>query len=220
LKSGIGIEKIPAILLAAGEGRRFGGNKQLAKLGKRHLIEYALRAITDVQAIDSFTVLGARAAEILPNIEEYGSRVIINALWPGGIGTSIKFGLRTVLEEFPDAPAIMICVADQPYLNAEFVERLLNARRQNPTRIIASKYEEQVGTPAIFPCQYFDEILAIGDGEGAKSLIQEYRSEVVLLEQPQLALDIDTQSDLEKWVESSLISRPAIGRMGYAFQVE
>ncbi len=217
MKSGIGTERIPVLLLAAGEGRRFGGNKQLVKLGDRFLIEFALRAITEVESVDCWTVLGARAGEIMPVIQDYGARVIVNATWPGGIGNSIKFGLRKILEEVPNAQAVMICVADQPHLNADFVKRLLNAQSQNPLRIVASKYEEQVGTPAIFPRQYFDEILAIADGEGARSLIQEYRADVIMLEQPLLALDIDTPQDLERWVDTKHIARPAIGRMANAF---
>ena len=36
------------ILLAAGEGRRFGGPKQLARVGGRPLIEHALEALAEL----------------------------------------------------------------------------------------------------------------------------------------------------------------------------
>ena len=57
--------EIGGIILAAGEGRRFGGAKQLAPLNGRPLIEHALEAMLAVPALDPVViVLGAHADRI------------------------------------------------------------------------------------------------------------------------------------------------------------
>ena len=60
------------ILLAAGEGRRFGGPKQLARVDGRPLIEHALEALHDLDR--RIVVLGARADEVRAGADLRGVR--------------------------------------------------------------------------------------------------------------------------------------------------
>ena len=54
--------EIGGIVLAAGEGKRFGGVKQIAKLDGRPLLEHAIRAMLAVPSISPVVVvLGAHA---------------------------------------------------------------------------------------------------------------------------------------------------------------
>src|SRR5437762_11604793 len=65
---------IGGVVLAAGEGSRFGGAKQLADLNGRPLLEHSLAALAAVPAVEKFVlVLGARAEEIRSRIDSHGA---------------------------------------------------------------------------------------------------------------------------------------------------
>ena len=59
--------RIGGLVLAAGEGSRFGGTKQLAPLGGRPLVEYALGAVAALTP--RVVVLGHEADAILAAVD-------------------------------------------------------------------------------------------------------------------------------------------------------
>ena len=61
-------------MLAAGEGKRFGGPKQVAVLDGRPLLEHAVRAMLAVPAIDPVVVvLGAHADAVREQVDLSGA---------------------------------------------------------------------------------------------------------------------------------------------------
>src|SRR4029450_11407619 len=58
---------VGGLILAAGEGRRFGGTKQLAELEGRPLLEHALTAMASISP--RVVVLGHAADEILESVD-------------------------------------------------------------------------------------------------------------------------------------------------------
>ena len=80
------------ILLAAGEGRRFGGPKQLARVGGRPLIEHALAALGDLDR--RIVVLGARAGDVQAGADLRGAEIVVCPDWSEGMGASLRSGLE------------------------------------------------------------------------------------------------------------------------------
>jgi CTP:molybdopterin cytidylyltransferase MocA len=73
---------IGGIVLAGGEGRRFGSPKQLARLRGRPLIEWAVEAMLAAPAIDSVVVvLGARFAAIRGTAKLEPARTVVCDAW-------------------------------------------------------------------------------------------------------------------------------------------
>ena len=76
-----------ALVLAAGEGRRFGGTKQLAAAGGRPLLEHALQAVTAVSP--RVVVLGHAADEIRAGVDLQGAEpVVCERLARGPVGVA------------------------------------------------------------------------------------------------------------------------------------
>ena len=81
--------EIGGIVLAAGEGKRFGGCKQVARLDGRPLLEHAVRAMLSVPAIDPVVVvLGAHADEIRAAVDLSGADVVVCDAWADGQSAS------------------------------------------------------------------------------------------------------------------------------------
>jgi len=106
------------LVLAAGEGRRFGGTKQLAELGGRPLIEHALAALGELERV--VVVLGARAEEIRAGADLGRAEVIVCGDWSDGMSASLRSGLDALAE----AAEVVIVLADQPFITAAVVERV------------------------------------------------------------------------------------------------
>src|SRR5829696_3525039 len=90
------------LVLAAGEGRRFGGPKQLARVGDRPLVEHALAAVRGLDRV--VVVLGARAEEIRAGADLAGAEVVVCPEWADGMGASLRHGLAAVVARVRAAP--------------------------------------------------------------------------------------------------------------------
>jgi len=121
-----------------------------------------------------------------------------NKEWQRGIGSSIRCGIRGLLKSAPDVEASVLLVCDQPAVDARIIERLIALRETTRKSIIASRYADTLGVPALFDRSFFPELLSLGDKAGAKSIISRNRNRVEEFAFPQGEVDIDTWEDWEK----------------------
>ena len=92
--------EIGGIVLAAGEGKRFGGPKQVAVLDGRPLLEHAVRAMLAVPALDPVVVvLGAHADAVREQVDLGGVDVVVCDRWADGQSASLQAGVAALGEE-------------------------------------------------------------------------------------------------------------------------
>jgi len=97
---------ISALVLAAGEGTRFGGTKQLEILRGKPLVQYAVDAASAAGVGEIVVVLGhdaLRVRDALALPEQ--SRFVVNERYAQGQSTSLAAGLRALDAESGSAPA-------------------------------------------------------------------------------------------------------------------
>jgi molybdenum cofactor cytidylyltransferase len=190
------------ILLAAGESKRFGGlPKQLLKIQGKSLLRHATETALKSSAETVCVVLGANAEKIKPEIENLPVRICINEKRSGGLSSSLKKGLKKLLETDPSLAAVCVMLADQPRVNAKNLSNLINIFQTEKPLIVASEYAGTVGVPAIFSRDLFGEIFALKSSNGAKMLILKRLASVRKTPLPEAAFDIDTPADYEKLLE-------------------
>lgn len=181
------------VILAAGQGSRFGGVKQLAIFEQKTLLEHVIEISLAVN-LPVNVILGAHASIILKEISiPPNVNVIINQNWAEGLSSSIK----TAVNELENSTAILFLLADQVLVNQYHINQLLNLHFQNTHKIIASFYNQILGVPMIIPQLYFKDLLLFTGDFGAKQLLQKHVQDVISVPMPQAAFDIDTQQDLE-----------------------
>src|SRR4051794_25155166 len=98
---------VAGVLLAAGEGRRFGGAKQLAPLRGRPLLEHALATMTAV-CDPVVVVLGARAEDVRAGVDLAGAQAVVCDDWATGTFASLRCGLHAVGH---DHDAVVVALA-------------------------------------------------------------------------------------------------------------
>ena len=118
-----GVPVVGGLILAAGEGRRFGGPKQLAPLRGRPVLEHAVRAMVAVPAIDPlFVVLGARAAEVRAGVDFHGAESTVCADWDEGVAASLRHGVAALGE----VDAVVVTLGDQPFITPQVIAGALD----------------------------------------------------------------------------------------------
>ena len=180
-----------ALLLAAGAGSRFQGpsHKLRAMVKGRPLFSWALEAVLEAE----FPLIAVVTRDdLLDDLVPAGVTVLRNHRWAHGMATSLQVGVAWAGEHGADA--VIVGLADQPFLGAEPWRRVAmanqplavatyNGLRRNPVRIAAE----------IWP------LLPVTGDEGARSLLRQHSdlvSEVPCLGNPS---DIDTLEDLRAW---------------------
>lgn len=181
------------VILAAGEGRRFGGVKQLAPWRGKPLIRWPVDACLAVSDADTFLVLGAHREAVRPVLDADAPRVLVNRDWRDGMAASI----RTAVQQLGDYSALLFLAGDQPAVTADHLRRMVGLWRGEPRRIVAARYRQIPGIPVLFPADLFPELLALEGDRGARGLLTRHGERVLALDMPEAALDIDRPADLD-----------------------
>lgn len=184
---------VATILLAAGGSSRLGEPKQLLPFGRdtllRHLAEIALAA----ELGPVIVVLGAVEERCRKTLSGLPVTVVANPAWEEGMGSSIAVGMEAVGEASHRAALIMLC--DQPAITHDHLCALEQHQRSTGKSIVASRYSDTLGPPAVFTAHHFPQLRLLRGREGAKSLFQN-QSDFSAIACPEAALDIDTKNDL------------------------
>lgn len=192
MKDGI---KYGIVILAAGESSRLGSPKQLLPYHDKSLLANIVDASLQVPSAQTVVVTGASADQIKKEIAAKEVLTGYNENWKSGISSSIKKGLETVTEKFPSIEACIVAVCDQPYVTAALLNGLIARYRTSGKGIVASAYADTAGTPALFSNKYFDELMRLEGGDGAKKLLKKYSGDLALLPFEKGDIDIDTPQD-------------------------
>lgn len=155
-----------AILLAAGNSRRFGGNKLLEPFQGKLLYEYTLELAGNL-LLDEI-ILVTQYEEIMKREKGKGITLIYNPNPEKGISESIKLGVK---QAGPEADLIFF-VCDQPYLKKETVLGMQQEFFKNPTGIVCAKSKLRSGNPNIFASCFYDELLKLENDVGGKKIIK------------------------------------------------
>ncbi|MCB0374081.1 MAG: nucleotidyltransferase family protein [Muricauda sp.] len=179
------------LLLAAGASTRMGETvKQLLPWNNTTLLGHAIeQAVKISQKLT--VVLGANAEIIQPTITA-DVEVIINPDWEMGMGTSISFGTHHVLKSKNESNGILILLADQPFLDADYLSELKNEFETGNYKIVGTNYGKRVGVPAIFEASLFSELTGLHQDVGAKKIIERQKEYTKALDAKGRELDIDT----------------------------
>jgi len=193
--------QIGTVILAAGDSSRLGQPKQLLRISGKSLVRRIIDAAGEAGCSPITVVTGGDHDEIVRELEETRVIVVQNKNWQHGIGTSIRAGVKKLVDNVQDLQAVVLLVCDQPFVTARTIEGLITLREKMNKSIVASRYADTLGVPALFDRSFFQELLSLSDEAGAKSIILRNRERVAQFRFPEGNLDIDTLHDYEKLTE-------------------
>ena len=199
------------MLLAAGQGSRFGRPKALVELDGQTLAERGVTLLRAGGTDPLLIVTGAAQVELRP---EHQARTVYNGEWRTGMGSSLRAALRALTEPeaAPEIGAVVVALADQPLVGAEAVGRLIAAYRAG-AKVAVAAYDGKPRNPVLLAREHWPEVIATATGDqGARAFLRARPELVTLVECGDTGRpdDIDTPADLEHIA----VSRPGPPRCG------
>ncbi len=194
------VGEIAILLLAAGSSSRLGHSKQLLKVNNIPLLTSSVMAAIESDAHKVVVVLGANEVAHRNLIYHLPVEIVYNPTWQKGMGNSLKVGLTHLTKGTHHLAAIIIMVCDQPLITSSHLKRLIQKFKDTKSPIVASYYSGMAGVPSLFDNSNFSNLLALGDEEGAKKIIQQKMELVKTIDFQEGAIDIDTDQDLEEFI--------------------
>jgi molybdenum cofactor cytidylyltransferase len=186
-------QRVFAVVLAAGESRRFGSTKQLAEFDGVALVAHAVRRAEAVCGDRTILVIGSDWQNVLAVCGTLRGFFVRNDNYVSGLASSIACGARSVA---PGADAMLLTMADQPLITTVHLQTLIDAWRAAPSDIIVSEYAGTQGPPVIFPARYFVSLTGLRGEQGARPLLRDAGRSVQGITCDAAAIDIDSTEDL------------------------
>ena len=189
--------KTACVLLAAGTGSRYGGEKLDAVIGGTTLLDRA-------SAVHLKQNYEFRVAVVSENLKERivgFDSVAVNRNPERGISSSIRIGIEEIRclerERGIQLDGVLFGVSDQPFLKSETVADILKTFAAHPDRIVAPASEDgRRGNPVVFPAALLRELSLLTGDTGGSSVIRKHLELLLTVpaERSELA-DIDTRQD-------------------------
>jgi molybdenum cofactor cytidylyltransferase len=189
---------IAVLIPAAGASQRMGSVKQLLEWGTSTLLGHSIETVRSLKCSEICVVLGANYDIIKSEIDSYPIKIVNNEEWESGLGRSIAFGVQHLIDSSFTIDGILIMLADQPLIDANYLNSMIEIFKPEEQQIIATYYDNhKQGVPALFDKTYFEELTKLSDDKGAKEIIEKYSNNVTMLTAHGRISDIDTQQDYE-----------------------
>lgn len=186
---------IAIIILAAGASTRMGKPKQLLAYQGRSLLRHTAEIAIASSSQPVIVILGANAESIKPEINHLPVQIVENPQWVEGMNSSIRVGIEALNQNIE---AVIITLCDQPFISSKLIHQLIEAYHLTNKPIVASKYANTFGVPALFNHTFFSQLATLKQGEGAKQIIKKHINQVTSIPFSQGYIDIDTPDDYEQ----------------------
>ena len=187
--------RVFAVVLAAGESRRFGETKQLVNVAGETLVERAAHRAASACGDRSVLVAGHDAAKVIAAARDHCRFLLVNERYRQGLGTSVALAVRALS---PVADAMLIVLADQPLVSEKHLNALVAAWSGADDEIVASGFDDAVGPPLLLPRKAFGELKDAEGDRGARALLRDDRFRHTVIDYEAAAVDIDTPADLDR----------------------
>ncbi|WGL52632.1 nucleotidyltransferase family protein [Nocardioides sp. BP30] len=154
---------ITGLLLAAGEGRRFGMPKALVP----GALERAVGVLRDGGCDTVTVVLGAAYDEALPLVPA-GVAVVRATDWAEGMGASLRAGLAAIVGD-----AALVHLVDLPDVGADVVRRV--AGHASTDALARASYRGRPGHPVLLGRAHWPGVIASAVGDrGARAYLRHH----------------------------------------------
>lgn len=188
---------IAAILLAAGNSRRFGvANKLLAQIGGQPFIRRVAKEIALSADVQVVVVTGYDRRSIERALSDLPLHFAHNAHWRAGMSSSIAVGIKGLPSKIE---GVMIVPGDMPFLTASLIKTLIDTFDKNgrTSIIFPTTIAGEQRNPVLWPRRFFSQLKSL-EPAGGKALLarQSLETHAVKFDDEIVFHDVDTQEEM------------------------
>lgn len=183
------------VVLSAGYSTRLGSAKALARIRGVTLLGKTVRALTPLSAGRIIVVLPPRASRARAELRGHRVDFVESRHRSRGLSASVKCGLLRARY----SAAILFLPVDLAGLDTRELGRAITRWQSSRRAVVARRVGTRAGTPLILPRRLYPRARRIGGDLGLRDLVNGLpRNELMLIDLPSAALDVDTQADLRR----------------------
>ena len=187
--------------MASGMSKRFGSNKLITDFNGRSLFENAV-SISHFAGFGE-TLAVTRHDEVVHICEDKNIHFLRHDM--PYRNEMVRLGVTRILSDNassgnPQPQGILFLPSDQPLITRTSLQLLCLTFLYYDDKICRLSYNENAGSPCIFPAKYYDELLNLPEKKGGGFLTKKYPAQVVLVpvrDEYEL-YDIDTPDNITR----------------------
>jgi molybdenum cofactor cytidylyltransferase len=122
------------------------------------------------------------------------ARIVCNERFQEGMASSIVTGVAAVDSA---SEAVMLVQGDQPLVNAEILQSLVDAWDRNRPEFVAASFDGIVTTPVLFSRALLPELESLSGDVGARAVLKRHDGRVIAFAGWR-GSDVDTDEDYAK----------------------
>ena len=185
--------EITGLLLAAGQSRRFGGNKLLTEIDERAMILHAAASLSPCDRL--LAVVRREDLALQQLLQEASIKLVINDVADQGMGSSIACGVAASQQSH----GWCLLPADMPFVKPATTLGVIAALKQGAA-LAAPFYQGRRGHPVGFGHELSSELLALDKDPGARHIVSKNQHRLVMINSSDegVLVDIDTPADLKQ----------------------
>lgn len=173
---GISYIKICALILAAGQGKRYGCPKIRAEIAGQLFAERIIDSLQEAGITDYAIVVSNNDFEFATGRFDF-EKLLMNHDPQSDMLASVKIGIKHCL----DYAGVIIWPVDFPLVKPESLKLLVNSFRANPNQVIKPAFAERGGHPIVLPQGIFQTILDSNSSSGLKEILHKGSFKIIHL---------------------------------------
>lgn len=175
-----------------------GVPKQLLPWGKTNLINHQISQVSQVFDPSALLVVTGSGHELVEAAIPAQISRVCHKSWSKGLGSSIAFGLKALIDDQPGIKGVMVVLTDQPMIGTDHFKAILERFSEGDKWVVASSYAGKPGVPALFGIQAFQELLRLDGDRGAGPWMSGLKDKIGLIDISADLSDLDTMEDYYK----------------------
>ncbi len=175
-----------------------GRPKPLLPLNGQTFLGHLLGELRASRVDRIVVVLGHKPELVLEAMPEVLPFAVVNERYQLGQLSSLIVGLETV---GASADAVLLCLADHPFVTAELIDALIEGYEQTHPPIVVPVHGGRRGHPVLFGSHLFRELRDAPLDQGARVVVRAHAEEIleVATDEPGILADVDTPEEYERW---------------------
>ena len=185
-----------AILLAAGESRRWGAaNKLLAPIDGKPMVRRTAEMILASSVRPVLVVTGHEAAQVQVALADLPLSFHHAPDFADGMSASLRAGIDAVPA---DCPGALICLGDMPFVRPDTLDRLAQFHAQQAA--VFPTWQGKRGNPVLLARSLFADIMLLTGDQGARALLGAIPDQVgeLPVDDPDILRDVDRPDALRQ----------------------
>lgn len=167
--------RVVGLVLAAGPAEYRGLPLPLVPVDGRPLITTVTHNLRQAGVGEVIVVLGHAAEVVKAAADLSGAEVVVNANYRHGLATSLRCGLRLAR----GAAAVLVALADRPFIAPSSIRRLLHRYRESRAPVVLPLYGQQHGHPVVFDGSLLPALQRVR--RGGREVVRRYRHQAALV---------------------------------------